>query len=453
MAYAQPQVIEVVEYIDDDDWDGDEDDYEEVVEIVEQVVMVPKLNFSAVKAYEVGIGAPPPLFLTPKEKSKLAAQQEQQSAAAVASVSSASRMATVPTNKNAIMSKQPTSPSKQSPRTPTASKRLSARKRLSIVNQALQLPDDYGLSDYDEEEISDDEEIIEEEYYDDEEVIEDEEVVEDEYYEEEAYDDDYIIEEVIEETEEEAKARKQLEAEIALIEQQIEEAKKAKVKRLAEGGIGEETSREKAQRMAHNSRLQACKQMKVESEFKRKATARAKVLAEKEKDWGKKGGKKKQKDLSEIIASKAKKQQKLLTRQKSRDGTKTPIRPVEQPQEEAPKPVEEAESTVEKKQLSMAEMLAQKAQKGINGGNVGKAKASQCIKSAAADDFGDDDLRAEDFLPSDDEEEEQVKEPELTPEEQHRKRLEWQKPTWTQAKLKTTTKGTIPKRVEIVLTT
>ncbi|CAB9526204.1 expressed unknown protein [Seminavis robusta] len=413
----QQQVIEVVEYVDDDDWDGDEDDYEEVVEIVEQVVTVPKQNFSAVAAYEVGIGAPPPLFLTPKEKAQLTAQETQKELAAASPQYAQQQYA------SQQQSQEPMSPTKRAMK-PQASSRLSMLKHQSIINQALDLPD--GIE---EEEIIE-EEIIEEEYE------EYEEEYEEEYIEEEYYDDEeYIIEEIIEETEEEAKARQQLEAEIAEIERQIAEAKEVKGKRMAEGGV-EETSKEKAERMAHNSRLQACKQMKVETDFKRKAAARAKVLAEREKNWGKKG-KKKQKDLSEIIASKAKKQKKLVARAKTRDSnaTKKTATPAAKP--EAPK-AEEPQK--EHKQLSMAEMLAQKVEKGKGGMVMGKAKPSKQVQSAAADDFGDDDLKLEDFMPSDDEEEEE-QEPELTPEEEHKKRLQWEKPNWTQAKLRTTTKG------------
>lgn len=246
----------------------------------------------------------------------------------------------------------------------------------------------------------------------------------------------------MDESEQERKAREQLEAEIADIERQIAEAKKKKEQRMTEGSEVVETSKEKAQRMAAKSRLQACKQQKVESDFKRKAAARAKILAERENNWGKKG-KKKQKDLADIIAGKAKKQKKLLSRQKSKDGTKKNPQPPNQhsaQSSETPAAERPAEPQEEKKQLSMAEMLAQKAQKGSQGMQMGKAKASTEVKLAAPDDFGDDDLRAEDFLPSDDEEEEE-EEPKLTPEEEHAKRLQWQKPSWTQAKLKTTTKG------------
>lgn len=196
---------------------------------------------------------------------------------------------------------------------------------------------------------------------------------------------------------------------------------------------------EKAQRMAHNSRLQACKQMKVESDFKRKAAARAKILAEKEQNWGVKG-KKKQKDLMEVIAAKAKKQKKLLSRQRSKDYTKQPMVRKEAPKVEE-MPAEEEEPAESKKPLSLSDMLVKKKTQGIGGAHVGKVKATVAQNLRAADDFGDDDLRAEDFLPSDSEEEEE-EEKVLSPEEEHKKRLEWEKPAWTQAKLKTTVKGT-----------
>lgn len=327
-----------------------------------------------------------------------------------------------------------------------ASQRLSMKKHLSIIDQAM-----IGMDSDEEileEVIEEEEEIIEEEYYD-----EEDEIIEEEYYDEDEYeeyydDDEYIIEEIIEEeTEEEAKAREELEREIAEIERKIAEATAAKEKRVVDGGDHEETSKEKAERMAADSRLQACKQQKEKNDFKRKAAARAKVLLEREKNWGKKG-RKKQKDLSDIIAAKAKKQKKLMARQKAAAAAKR-RRGASQgsaaKSAEVAKAVAQAEEVMtetaqtERKQLSMADMLAKKMQQGIKGQELGKAKASQDLKSAAADDFGDEDLKLEDFLPSDEEEEEE--EPELTPEQAHQKSLQWEKPAWTQAKLKTTTKG------------
>lgn len=267
----------------------------------------------------------------------------------------------------------------------------------------------------------------------------------DEYIEEE-----YVEEiEIPEETAQEALMRQQLEAEIAEIERQITEAKAEKDKRVAEGGEGE-TAKEKAQRMAQNSRLQAAKQAKVESEFKRKAAARAKYLAEQEQNWGKKG-KKKQKDLMEVVAAKAKKQQKLLTRQKSKDYAKKPKEPkaVEKPKVE--EKVEAAPQVEEKKPLGLSEMLALKVARGPS--QMAHTKAAKGASNGpseiqrAANDYGDDndDLRVEDFLPSDSESEEEEEKP-LSPEEEDRKKLEWAKPSWTQAKLKTTVKGTQVKK-------
>jgi len=171
---------------------------------------------------------------------------------------------------------------------------------------------------------------------------------------------------------------------------------------------------------------------------------RAKILAEKEKNWGKKG-KKKEKSLSDIIAGKAKKQGKLLSRQKSRDYAKAgiPLKPPTKVAKKIEEPAKQEETTpVEEKQpLSMADMLMKKQQLGREGMPQMKVKAPD-VQLRAADDFGDDDLRPEDFLPSDSEDEEEEAEPELTEEERHKKSLEWEKPSWTQAKLKTTVKGT-----------
>ena len=74
----EPRVIEVVEYIDEvgDDDDG-EGEYEVVTEIVDQIVMLPRRNkFSAVPAYEVGIGEAPPPFLMPEERAQWLNVQE-----------------------------------------------------------------------------------------------------------------------------------------------------------------------------------------------------------------------------------------------------------------------------------------------------------------------------------------------------------------------------------------
>lgn len=601
MTLVEAEVFEVVEYVDDSDWDGDDTEFERVVEIAEQVVTIYK---TLVAAYEVGIGAPPPPFLTPREKVKLLQEQkfsspsltdEHASAAAPASTGSLppvipsatfqgskpgytfrtspengtgyhlddhqlkqnprlhqkllqQRQApsedknwyqpdgaetaidwggtstdvevdaefpifvpsetfqgsregyafrTSPENgtgyhldeyqarRNPALMQQfqqqsqrnvappasdtvdplaadgidPPATSRHKPAVPVCrglraqtSKRLSTKKHLSIIDQAMigMDSDEEILEEVIEEE--EEEEIIEEEYYE-----EDDEIIEEEYYEEDEYeeyydDDDYIIEEIVEEeTEEEAKAREELELEIAEIERQIAEATAAKEKRVVDGGDHEETSKEKAERMAADSRLQACKQQKEKNDFKRKAAARAKVLLEREKNWSKKG-RKKQKDLSEIIAAKAKKQKKLMARQKAAAASKKrkgaaqggAAKPAEVANTAAPAAAAEEEvmtgtAQTEGKQLSMAEMLAKKIQQGIKGQEVGKAKASQDVKSAAADDFGDEDLKLEDFLPSDEEEEED--EPELTPEQAHQKSLQWEKPAWTQAQLKTTTKG------------
>ena len=244
-----------------------------------------------------------------------------------------------------------------------------------------------------------------------------------------------------------------MEAEIADIEQRIQQAKTAKEHRIAqEGGGGdcnEETSKEKAERMANASKLEAAKQAKEKNDFKRRAAARAKLLAEKEAQWTTQKGKKKkkQKTLADVIAAKAKKQNKLLTRQKSKDGTKQPKKPkpvVVEEEEEIP-PTEEAEP---KKEISLAEMLMLKQSRGVSDMAHTKSKAKAQKPQRAEDDYGDggDDLRPEDFLPSDDEEEEEDEEEVLSPEEERQRSLEWEKPTWTNAVLKTTVKGTQVKK-------
>lgn len=301
---------------------------------------------------------------------------------------------------------------------------LPFRIQYAEANKAVIVDDD--LNEYEEYSEYEEEEILDEEY-DEEEIIEE-------------YDDDEYEEiEIPAETHAEAKHREQLEAEIAMIEQQIADAKSQKEKRITEEGGGE-TAKEKAQRMAQASRLQEAKQRKVENDFKRRAAARAKVLAEKEAGWGKKG-KKKQKDLSEIIASKAKKQKKLLSRQKSKDYAKQPIKP--KPKEEAK--VEHAPKAEEKKELSLADMVARKQVRGPSATAHIQRKAETNENQRADDDYGDG-LRPEDFLPSDDSEDEAEEEEVLSPEEQRRRQLEWEKPTWTQAKLKTTVKGTQVKK-------
>lgn len=159
MAPVQPEVIEVVEYIDDDDYDGDSD-FEEVVEIVEEVVQ-PRKNFSAVKSWEVGIGKAPPAFLTPKQKAKFS------------EASTPSSQATKASQLRAAADAAPSDPGqtgvRQSPR--STGRRISAKRHASIVNNALGLPEDDGCSEYSEYEEIIEEEIIEEEY---EEVIEEE---------------------------------------------------------------------------------------------------------------------------------------------------------------------------------------------------------------------------------------------------------------------------------------
>jgi hypothetical protein len=416
MAYGQQEVIEVVEYVDDDDYDGG-DDFEEVVEVVEEVVVLPKNSFPAVSAWEVGLAKPPPTFLIrdPKQRDRWLREAYGE---ATQRTSSAGTAAT----------------RRRSSQKPGV---LPAQRKASIINQALGIPDEVVEKEYEEYE----EEIIEEEYYD-EEIIE-EEIIEEEYYDEE-YEEEYYEEIIVaEETEEEAMARKQLEDEIAEIERQIAEAKASKEKRIAEGGC-EETAGEKAQRMAHNSRLEACKQMKNESDFKRKAAARAKALAEREAGWTKKG-KKKQKDLSEIIAAKAKKQQKLLTRQKSKDYQKKPREPEKEEKKVEEKPAEAAPKVEgEKKPLGLADMLVLKAARGPNAMAALKAKPTPQETKKEPQGYGadNDDLSEHDFLPSESEEEEEEEEKPLSPEEEHARRLQWEKPSWTQAKLKTTVKGT-----------
>lgn len=128
MAHEQ-EVIEVIEYIDDSDYDGDGSDYEEVVEIVEEVVPAPRKNFSAVAAYEVGIGSAPPPFLTPKEKAKLAQKETTTPSKPRSQVASQ-------TNNNRRSSRNGGSP-QDKPRRVSAKKGPSERRKTELINAAL----------------------------------------------------------------------------------------------------------------------------------------------------------------------------------------------------------------------------------------------------------------------------------------------------------------------------
>ena len=69
------QVIEVVEYVDDEDWEGDDDADEQVVEIVEQIVRTrPPLKRASsitVAPHEVGIGVQPKIRPTLRRSSTI----------------------------------------------------------------------------------------------------------------------------------------------------------------------------------------------------------------------------------------------------------------------------------------------------------------------------------------------------------------------------------------------
>jgi len=219
----QPRVIEIVEFIDDSDYEGDEE------EIIEKVVTVPRhiLNHSALHPYEVGIGEQPPPFLRQNDREEWANQlmaaaissaqvpvekQHQfleetdrsyedeewwktdeddkaaadllvesshapKSAAIETATSSYTSTAATPTTTATAVSqpkvhteeKKSGSVSPPPLRNPDkgrrASKRLSTKKHLSIVNNALGLEEEEGISDYSEEEIieEEEEEVIEEE--------------------------------------------------------------------------------------------------------------------------------------------------------------------------------------------------------------------------------------------------------------------------------------------------
>jgi hypothetical protein len=134
MGYQQ-QVVEYIEYVDGSELGGDDRDFEEeVLEVVEEIVTIRKIK---VAPYEVGLGAQPPPFLTPKERAKF--------------VSSCST--------NGPQQER----SASGPQTPRLTKGLSSKSKrhFSIINQAIGLDEQEALFDYVEEEIIEEEEYIE----------------------------------------------------------------------------------------------------------------------------------------------------------------------------------------------------------------------------------------------------------------------------------------------------
>lgn len=214
-----------------------------------------------------------------------------------------------------------------------------------------------------------------------------------------------------------------------------------------------ETADEKARRIAMTSELESCKQQKKANDFKSRAAARARYLAEKEKEWvgGSKGGKggkqrvKKSKSIEDVVKSKLKKQLKLMAKAPPKRKSETAKRnstTTEQRGAAAPAPAAPTTSNdvKERKPLSMQEMLLQKQSRGLAGPNIPDRPKLEDVKK------NDDSYRFSDrdFLPSDDEsssEEQEEEKPEEEFDDSGHKRYSWEKPTWTKAQLKTTTKG------------